>query len=213
VVRSFIVHLLTITCINVASVGGLHSEPFERATTPIGVVSITDYGASPNGTLDSTEAITEAINVAKFRNLKVFVPAGTFIHQHLSLNGVGMAGVGAASILLAPNPEDSTIFLRGSRPSLQSLTVKVQSTHRDGVNHAIWIERADNFTVDSVTVEGSNAGGIFDEGGSDGRIVRNNVKDTLADGIHNTDGAHNIVIAGNTVRGTGDDMIAVVSYA
>ncbi|MGI0025066.1 MAG: right-handed parallel beta-helix repeat-containing protein, partial [Nitrososphaera sp.] len=38
------------------------------------------------------------------------------------------------------------------------------------------------------------------------------VKNTLADAIHNTDGAHDLIIANNTVRNAGDDMIALVSY-
>ena len=52
----------------------------------------------------------------------------------------------------------------------------------------------------------------MDFGGSHGTIAHNVVRNTLADGIHNTHGAHDIIIDHNTVRAAGDDMIAVVSY-
>jgi len=49
---------------------------------------------------------------------------------------------------------------------------------------------------------------------ADGFLVAGNtVVRTLADGIHITGGSRNGRVLGNTVRETGDDMIAVVSYA
>lgn len=43
-------------------------------------------------------------------------------------------------------------------------------------------------------------------------IVGNTVQATLADGIHTTHGSTNVLVRGNTVKDTGDDLIAVVSY-
>ena len=175
-------------------------------------VSIADYGAAADGGADSTGAIEAAISAGRARALPVFVPAGTFRHKAFTLDGVRLFGMGAASVLIAPNPEDATIRLRGSGPSLSDVTVKVASSHRDAQHFAINVDGARHFAIESVTVEGGNAGGIMDFGGSDGTIEGNLVQDTLADAIHNTYGAHDIVIAHNTVRRAGDDMIAVVSY-
>jgi len=175
-------------------------------------VSIIDYGAVANSGVDSTAAIKAAIAVAKARGQAVRVPIGTFSHLSFALDGVSLSGEGPGSVLLAPSPLDSNIYLRGSGLSIHNLTVNVQSSERDVNNFAIFIDGASHFSVEAVTVNGGNAGGIFNFGGSDGRIVNNRVQNTLADAIHNTNGAHNILVAGNVVRHAEDDMIAVVSY-
>lgn len=210
--KRIIFGLLAITNIYLIFPFRSHGETDRHAHARRDTVSITDYGAVPDGRSDSTAAIKAAITAAKFRGLSVFVPPGTFSHRSFSLDGISMSGVGPASILLAPNPEDGTIFLRRSGLALRDMTVKVKSSHRDSRNPAIWIDSAERFEIGSVTVDGGNAGGIFDSGGRNGSIVHNTVRNTLADAIHNTNGAHEIVIAGNTVRHAGDDMIAVVSY-
>ncbi len=177
------------------------------------LISITDYGAVPGGNHDATGAINAAIAAARLRGRAVLVPAGVFRHRSFSLTGVTMVGEGPASVLLAPNSHDSNIYLRGSSPQLRDLAVRVESTKRDAANFAIYIDHAVGAVVEDVAVDGGNAGGIFNFGGSGGRIVGNSVQNTLADAIHNTNGAHDILIANNRVRNAGDDMIAVVSYS
>jgi hypothetical protein len=176
-------------------------------------ISILDYGAVPDGSFDSTIAIESAISAAKLRGRSVLVPPGTFQHKSFSLNGVSMLGEGSTSILFAPDPKNSNIYLRGARPSLRNLTVRVQSSERDSHNFAIYVDGAVNFLIEFIAVDGGNAGGIFNFGGHNGRIIYNLVQNTLADAIHNTHGAHDIIVAYNTVRHAGDDMIAVVSYS
>jgi parallel beta-helix repeat protein len=66
-------------------------------------------------------------------------------------------------------------------------------------------------------VKSAAGGGIFNYGGAGAegapaRIINNQVTGTLADGIHNTHGAHHILVEGNTNHHTGDALIAVVSY-
>lgn len=175
-------------------------------------VSITDFGAVPDGRTDCTAAIEAAAAIAKMRDLPVLVPRGTYMHRSFSLSGVAMSGEGAASILFAPVSDDSSIFLRGDRPALRNLSVRVKSTRRDVRNPAVFIDKASNFEVLNVSIDGGNAGGILNFGGNNGYIVDNQVRNTLADAIHNTYGTHDIVVSGNIVRNAGDDMIAVVSY-
>lgn len=175
-------------------------------------VSVIDFGALPDGQSDSTAAINRAVAFAKLHNGIAYVPKGVFVHRSFSLDGVALIGAGQDSVLLAPNPEDASIYLRGAKPSLRDLSVEVHSSRRDTRNPAVFIDHATGFVVEGVSVEGGNQGGIFDFGGSYGRIVNNRVQDTLADAIHNTYGAHDIIVAGNFVRRSGDDMIAVVSY-
>jgi hypothetical protein len=71
---------------------------------------------------------------------------------------------------------------------------------------------ATNFVVDHVTVDHAGSAGILNWGGSFGTITNNQVMNTLADAIHNTNGANNIEVANNNVHNVGDDMFAVVSY-
>jgi hypothetical protein len=196
-------------------IAGFSCRPYAQTPKPDdhGRISIVDYGAVPDGRTDSTTAITAAVRAAKAQRRSVFVPPGTFIHGSFSLDSVGMSGAGATSILVAPDPKNSNIYLRGHRSSLQNLTLKVHSSGRDHSNFVIYVDRARDFLIEAVEVDGGNAGGIYNFGGSDGRIIRNQIQNTLADAIHNTDGAHGIIIADNTVRHAGDDMIAVVSYS
>jgi hypothetical protein len=54
--------------------------------------------------------------------------------------------------------------------------------------------------------------GIYAHGATRYQIVDNVVERTQADGIHNTFGSTDGLVAGNVVRATGDDCVAVVSY-
>jgi hypothetical protein len=67
--------------------------------------------------------------------------------------------------------------------------------------------------VRRVQIEGAGAGGILVLGAADFTVAENLIQNTLADGIHITGGSQHGRVALNRVRNTGDDMIAVVSYA
>jgi hypothetical protein len=55
-------------------------------------------------------------------------------------------------------------------------------------------------------------GGILNYGGSNSKIINNIVRNTPADRIHNMRGPHDVVVANNIMRNTGDDFVAVVGY-
>jgi parallel beta-helix repeat protein len=65
----------------------------------------------------------------------------------------------------------------------------------------------------SVDHNSASAGGIMLLRAVDFIVSGNTIARTLADGIHITSGSNEGKVFGNTVRETGDDMIAVVSYA
>ena len=174
-------------------------------------VSIAEYGALADGHTDSTAAIRAAIMAARARAGFVLVPPGRFAHRGFVLDGVGLCGAGPGSALLAPDPDDGDIVLRGEGSSLRNIALAVASTRRDDRTAVIHVDHARGFTIENVTITRGNAG-VLNVGGSFGRILDNRISDTLADAIHNTDGAHDIIVAGNVVRRAGDDMVAVVSY-
>lgn len=178
-------------------------------------VSITSKGAVSNGP-DATSAIQVAITAAKSTSAKcVYVPAGTFNMTRFVVDGgVKIVGTGDASILHGPNPANRQIKLVGSSSGLYSLKIRTYGTQRTNDNEAVWIEGgASNWVVNNVTIDGGNGPGIITYGGYNGRITRNRVFNTKSDSIHLSGGAHHIYVAGNKVRNSGDDDIAVVTYA
>ena len=176
-------------------------------------LSITSYGATGNDTTDDTTAINNTISAAKAQGKSVYVPAGNFYHKEFALDGVSMTGASnTTAILYAFDANNNTVFVRGSGVTVSTVQLKSASVARTSVDHNLWIDFASNFTIDSIIVDGGNSAGIFNRGGTNGKIINNTVRNTLADAIHNTRGATDIIVANNTVRNPGDDMIAVVSY-
>jgi len=184
------------------------------ATTQAATLCITSYGATGNDTTDDTTAIKNTIRAAQSQRKGVYVPPGTFRYTSFRFNGIALTGNGPKSILYAPNQASSMIILNGNGPVLKNLKVRTNGTSRTGADHNIFVEAATNFTIDNVEVTGSASAAILTYGSSGpGKIINNYVHDTFSDGIHNTGGAHDIIVANNRVRNTGDDMIATVSYS
>ena len=180
-----------------------------------GARSITEYGAQSNGG-DATAAINNAINAAKNRLVKsIHVPSGTFKITGINIDGgVKMIGNRDASVLFAPNPANRQVKLAGSGAGIYSLKILTYGTNRTNDNEGIWIDYgANNFVIDDVTIDGGNGPGIITYGGNYGRITSNRVMNAKSNSIHMSGGAHHIYIAGDIVRNSGDDMIAVVTYA
>jgi Pectate lyase superfamily protein len=166
-------------------------------------------------------AIRAAIDTAKAHDCVVYFQPGTYVYNSPLINdgltfvGQCTGGVAGTSTLSATDPDGSAIFLRGDGPRIVCLKITSPSAStRSGSNNAngITIDFATNFLVDHVVIEKTAAAGIFNKGGSDGRITSNRVSNTLGDGIHNTRSAHHTTIAFNSVMNSGDDFIAVVSY-
>ncbi|MBL8028474.1 MAG: hypothetical protein JNL74_18770, partial [Fibrobacteres bacterium] len=66
-------------------------------------LSILNYGAVPNDSIDDTPAIKSAITAAVGVKKDVFIPAGRFFHKKFRIEGVTVRGLGDLSILHAPN--------------------------------------------------------------------------------------------------------------
>ena len=177
-------------------------------------VAIGRYGARDGA--DATRAIQRAIDAAKSIAARcVYVPTGTYSISKITVGGgVKMIGDGDASVLYAPDPANRQVRLTGAGTGLYSLKIFTVGKRRTDDDEGVWIEEdATDFVVDDVTIDGGNGPGIITYGGSWVRITNNRVYNTRSDAIHMSGGAHHVYIAGNTVRNSGDDMIAVVTYA
>jgi|APTNR8051073442_1049403.scaffolds.fasta_scaffold10433_1 hypothetical protein len=194
-----------------ASLAGPPGKPADK----FACTRITSHGAVANDLGDDTAAIQQAVNAAKTTSAKcVFVPSGTFRITRFTIDGgVKMVGNRNNSVLFAPSPANRQVKLNGIGAGIYSLKLLTYGTQRTNNNEGIWIEGgASNWVVDDLTIDGGNGPGIITYGAFNGRITRNRVSNTKSDSIHISGGAHHIYVAGNKVRNSGDDNIAVVTY-
>ncbi len=201
--------------------------PVKQAMPPAAVLDITaaPYNAKGDGVSDNTAAINQALADAAAAAPKksVYAPAGTFAHSGvLRDGGVLFFGAGAGTVFQATNPAEGAVVLSGAGGAVRSCTlVSPAAKDRLSTSHsaAISVNGATGFAISNVNigvggVKGAASAGILcaDKPSSHGTITRNGVSNTLADGIHLTAGAQDMVVSGNTLANVGDDMIAVVSY-
>jgi hypothetical protein len=98
------------------------TQPPPVQATP--TVNVRDFGATGNGTTNDLPAIQNAIAATKASGAQVLFPAGTYLHTDvITANGVGLVGVGGASVLLANNPAASAVILSGVSPSIRNIVV------------------------------------------------------------------------------------------
>lgn len=204
--------LVSIAMLLGSPVPGTAAAPGQPTNTAA-CVSILKFGAKSGQY--ATTALRQAVLAAKSTSEQcVFVPVGTFKVTRFTVDdGVKLIGTGDSSVLYAPDPADRQLNLVGSGSGVYRLKLLTQGTQRTNDNEGILIDgAATNFVIDNVTIDGGNGPGIITFGGSYGRITNNRVFNTLSDAIHLSGGANYIYVAGNTVRNSGDDMIAVVTY-
>jgi len=201
--------------------------PAKNTLVPIGALDITaaPYHAKGDGVSDDTAAINQALAdaAAAAPRESVYAPAGAFAHSGvLRAHGVVFSGAGAGTVFQALDPAEGAVELTGVGSALRDCTL-VSPAARDRLSSshsaAVSINGATHFTVAHVnigagSVAGAASAGILcaDRPSAFGTITGNRVSNTLADGIHLTAGAKDLVVSGNTLTNVGDDMIAVVSY-
>jgi hypothetical protein len=138
-------------------------------------------------------------------------------YQHAGVLKIRVAGVhinGNGATLQATNDATSAVQIVADNVSVTNLTLAAPLTgNRWGAleQHKLVVEG--NFvTVSDVTVSGSAAAGVFVYGAGYFTLNRVTVRNSRADGIHMTNGAHNGQVTNPTTEWTGDDGVAVVSY-
>jgi polygalacturonase len=180
---------------------------------PSNVVSVKDFGARGDGTTDDAAAIERAVRYLRSGGIVAF-PAGIYVQSRsirVESRNVIMWGTGAQ--LHASNPMDQALGLVGDGSAVIGLTFTARTYVRasDLPQTRIVLAGKGNVAMDNV-VDGASSTGIMVFGGRDFRIEGNTVRNTLADGIHITNGAYGGIVVRNVVRASQDDMIAVVSY-
>jgi polygalacturonase len=161
--------------------GGSKHFKITQPTPPVQApptVNVRAYGAMGDGTTDDTAAIQNAIAAAKASGEKVLFPAGTYLHTNvLTANGVGLVGVGGASVLLANNPAASAVILSGMSPSIQNLVINSapagSGSFAQGTNTTtLAVVAAQNFVVQGITVlQGQSRPGAYLQQSSIGQVT------------------------------------------
>lgn len=178
---------------------------------PALVADVTVYPATDGS--DQAGALQKAFDSLKAGQRLVISPGRYVVGHTLTVNMRGVVISGYGATLVATNPADQTIVMSGAGSTLVGVTLVGTGTTRLTTPGSTKVEvTGTDVQVLGVTIQGGAGAGIFVFGGSDVAIVGNTVSATLADGIHATYGSTNVLVQQNTVTGTGDDLIAVVSY-
>ena len=173
------------------------------------------HGAVSSTTADNQAALQRAFNAAKAAGKAVFVPGGTFRHSgQLVLDGVDLWGEGPTSVLVGLDPANESLNVRGTRAGVHAVKLVSGATARLTTpwSGMVWVDRASQFDVGCVTVEGSASVAVFASDSQNGKIHDNVATRTLADSIHLTGTSNQIEITRNHIEYSGDDGIACVSY-
>lgn len=174
--------------------------------------NITSFGAVSGGT-DNTAAINNACTAAgaPAAGTGIFIPAGQWFHTAMTLN-CNIYGQGQSSELYAASATNSMITTTASNAVWSNFQSFIVSTSRDSANFNLHILNGSNNRIDTVLVQGGNAGGIFNDGSSGEIDTNNGVFNTLADSNYHTDGATNSIVDHTYTYGIHDDDISHVAY-
>jgi parallel beta-helix repeat protein len=199
---------------------------------PARVRSVAEFGATPNDSVDDTDAIQRALNALSPGEWLVF-PPGRYLQSkslHVKVPNTVLWGDGAT--LHATNPNDMAVLIEADGASIYQFTLTAETSNR---RTAPWESRiavfagskpprllAGNVIRGNRVISGGDPGtplanssssaAIFVYHATDFLVAENTVSRSLSDGIHITSGSSYGRVLNNTVKETGDDMIAVVSY-
>ncbi len=201
-------------------------------TKPASWVDVRSFGAVPGDGRDDTAAIQTALDSLTEGQWLLF-PAGTYEHsKRLIVRTPGAVLWSEGATLHATNPDDQAVMLSADGASIYNFTLTAITGSRE---NAPWHSRIAVFELSSRPlplrnnvvqgnrivpapapgVAGANSAssaGIYVDHADNFLIAGNEVRRSLADGIHVNGGSRNGRVVFNTVRETGDDMIGVVSY-
>jgi hypothetical protein len=170
-------------------------------------------GAMGDGQSDDTSALQGALD-SLYAGGTLILPAGTYVQSRcLRIVHARVRILGRGAVLHASNPDDMCVVLEGEDSQLRDVQLTARTRKRGSMlEQARVLVTGRGARVIDNRISGSTAAGIMIRGAREFVITGNHVYQTLADGIHATDGSISGYIAHNVTDMTGDDGIAVVSY-
>jgi hypothetical protein len=200
------------------SPSGRQVDPSSGPSTASGrQVDPASFGAVGDGRTDDTQALQKALDsLAAGETLAV---AAGKRYRHTAVLRIRKAGtrVSGPGTLLATTEAASSVWIEADRVTLDGgLVLKMAATSKrwDAYEQMkLRLAGHSGAVLDHVTIDGSAAAGIYIGGADHFTVTDVTVRDTRADGIHMTEGAHDGTVTRPNVSGVGDDGVAVVSYA
>lgn len=185
---------------------------------PTRVLDVRSFGAVGDGVTDDTRSLRTALAFLRPGD-QLVIPAGrTFRHTDLLELDVPRVHLTGGGALLATDEVRSAVWINADDVLVDGgLTFRMGHTSRrwsayEQAKLRLMGHRGD--TLRNINVDGSAAAGILvGSGASDFLLDNVTVRNTRADGIHMTGGAHDGHVNHPVVSGAGDDSVAVVSYS
>ena len=200
-----------------AACGGSDRAPVTSPTVvPHGqALDVTDFGAKGDGATDDTDAIERALAALRPGGSLSFPAGRTFGHSRVIVVDTPNTRILGPGRLLAMAEATSAVQIDADGVTVRGLSFGVASTTQRWsapAQHKLYLGTRKNIVVRDVSIDGSAAAGLFCYGTSQLQISDVRVANTRADGIHLTNGCHDVVVESPVTTATGDDGIAVVSY-
>lgn len=200
--------------------GGVIGVP----TTPIAPVYYPeDFGAVGDGITDDTNALQDCLDAIGSGTMYL-APGKVYVHTDVltvssgNINGGGYRSGNSiinAGRLHSTVPTASAVRFTGDNTAAYGVVFSSNATTR-GVTYEemkVLVFLTNGTVLHEIGVEGSRAAGIFIEGSSNYTVRSPVVKNTQADGIHNSGGSNNGLISDPYCENVGDDCFAVVTYS
>ena len=165
--------------------------------------------------VDRQQELQRIFDRAAQTGQRVQLPAGIFRHSgFLYIRGIEVSGTGPDTIIEGTTRDHSAVILTGKGAKLSNVRMTYRSTTRslDIRASEVLVENADDFEVSNLMIDGGDCAGILMSDSHRGIVRDNDIRSTLADSIHMTNGSSDIVVHDNTTHFSGDDGVAVVSY-
>jgi Pectate lyase superfamily protein len=188
-------------------------------TAPDMSISVTDFGATGNGTADDTDALIRCAAAARRQGKIVWVPAGEYklTHDIILPSATTIQGAGMWHTTFVGDPElygDAArrvrFKLEGSGIHLADFSIEGKLNYRNDSepNDGVVGAGCSDSSITGVWIEHTKTG-TWIYNGSNLRITGCRYRDLLADGVNLCVGTYGTVVENCSTRGTGDDCFAI----
>ncbi|MEU3492862.1 CBM35 domain-containing protein [Kitasatospora cineracea] len=182
-------------------------------TLPAGYVSAADLGVTPGGQ-DVTAALGNALATARNQGKGLFLPAGTYVvSDHVNLSGVKLRGAGVWYTVLRGTGLKGGLYGTGGTSTVEDLAIDGQNTVRDDANGQAGIEGdfGTGSVIRNVWIRHTKVGLWINTPTKGLQASGLRIRDTYADGVNLHGAVDSTVVSDSSIRGTGDDALAMWS--
>lgn len=190
----------------------------EALEQPENSLSITEYGAKAGDGEDDTDALMACIDEAVSQGREVWIPAGEFTFNKEKLmitqDGVTIRGAGMHHTVITG--DYAAFYIKASNTAFYDFSMKGTAVvRRDNIDPAAFeadynTANKQNLIIQNVWMEHYKVG-VWTYNIVGVHIVGCRIRNTFADGINLCSGTCNSLIEQTSIRGTGDDALAMWS--